>query len=256
MLMFNNVQNVAELKAICKSLTQLISIATFLPSPFKGQEMLHEKTDIRLHLIRHAESVKNTQPHLIGGQAPDTPLTELGRKQAKALGVRFARDGQFFTRMYSSPYVRTMQTTRELLNTCVGKNAVRTASELVEFSQGEWEDLEREDVYTDDVMYRMASKGADFAPPGGESQRAVIRRASGWLEDEILNNPRLNKGPADIALVSHGLTIKCLMQYILGFDRNLIWKWTVDNTSISRFRFDKHGWWPEYVNDTAHLAGI
>lgn len=214
--------------------------------------MHHRDTNIRLYLIRHAESERNRQPHLIGGQAPDTPLTELGLKQARALAQRFAQEGKIFRRIYSSPYVRTMQTTREIV-TYYPELSVRVAPELVEFSQGEWEDRVREEVYTDDVRYRMAAKTVDFTPPNGDSQRSLMRRASGWLEDEILQNPELLRGPQEILVVTHGLTIRCLMQYILGFDRSLTWRWSIDNTSISSFRFDWRGWHPECVNDTAHL---
>lgn len=75
------------------------------------------------------------------------------------------------------------------------------------------------------------------------------RRFANRLEDEILYNRQL------IAVVGHAAETRCLPQYILDFDEQRIWKMSLDNTSISRFRFNRAGWFPIAINATAHLRG-
>ncbi len=50
------------------------------------------------------------------------------------------------------------------------------------------------------------------------------------------------------------MTIKCLLHHIMGFDKHLTWKVTIDNTSVSRLHFGKDGWRILSINDSAHLT--
>ena len=95
-------------------------------------------------------------------------------------------------------------------------------------------------------------------PPGGESQRMVERRAAAWIEDEILYNPAILKArmPLHIAVVTHGIVLKCLFHHIMGFDDRLIWRIRLDNCSLSRFLFKKEGWFPICINDSYHLHRV
>ena len=117
-----------------------------------------------------------------------------------------------------------------------------------------------EQVMTPENVSYMRGKGAHFIPPEGESYRMVERRYSNWIEDEILYNDDIISQPKSlrIAVVSHGAASRCLFHYIMGFDENLIWRIVLDNTSISRFRFNKFGWTPVSINDSSHIlsAGL
>lgn len=63
-----------------------------------------------IHFIRHAESTLNAKPELIGGRSPASPLTALGKRQARALGVHLRSSGMDFDAVYSSPLERAKQT--------------------------------------------------------------------------------------------------------------------------------------------------
>jgi phosphohistidine phosphatase len=64
-------------------------------------------------LIRHADAVP-PDPALHASDA-DRPLTELGRKQCKALAATLKRGGIVLGTIVTSPYLRARQTTEELL---------------------------------------------------------------------------------------------------------------------------------------------
>jgi broad specificity phosphatase PhoE len=206
-------------------------------------------------LIRHGQSTTNMNPDLMGQEA-DTPLSPKGRFQAGSLGIRFQKETPFDF-VYASTYKRAQDTA---LIALPGKPA-QYFEELREYSAGDWTGVRRQDAITDKVRLRMASMEHGFLPPGGESLHQVERRASLWLEENVLYNQevqsfaRLTGRPANVAVFSHGMTIKCLLHYVMGFDKSFTWKVTIDNTSISKLYFGKDGWRLLSINDCAHLLG-
>ena len=109
----------------------------------------------------------------------------------------------------------------------------------------------------DDFIVR-AEKGRFFKDPDHETLRSVERRASNWIEDEIIFNPAWYEkpGPHTIAIVSHGGTIRTLFHYIAGIDNRLAMRSDLFNCSISRFRFGKLGWSIGSINDSSHTLAL
>ncbi|MBD3281464.1 hypothetical protein GF391_01835 [Candidatus Uhrbacteria bacterium] len=210
--------------------------------------MIDPKTEIEIYLIRHAESHMNKNPHIVGGRSASTPLSQLGEDQSTALYKFFQKYGIEFDTVYCSPFLRTKSTAEISL---AGKGPVILVDDrLIEYSAGEFEGKIRSEVLTAKVVHQMAEMGIDYQPPGGESQRQVMSRVNGWLEDIVLKNQELLESGLTVRLAcySHGLTIKCLLQMILGFDSHLIWRMRIDNTGISKLIFNSRGWWPKYIN--------
>jgi probable phosphoglycerate mutase len=219
-----------------------------------------------LNLIRHGQSTTNQNPDLMG-QEGNTPLSENGVKQAEKLGVRLAQltsSGYGFTHVFSSPYIRALDTCRIATKDIYIPRPLVIADDIREYDAGDWTHASRKDTVTLEVRARMGALAHCFLPPNGESLHQVERRASKWLEDNVLYNTSLAKDAVDLAdagleppnilLFSHGMTIKCLLHYVMGFDQNFTWKVTINNTSISRLYFGKDGWRLLSVNDCAHLS--
>ncbi len=78
---------------------------------------------------------------------------------------------------------------------------------------------------------------------------------AGGLKDEILYNEALvqKEQSLRVAVVGHGAATRCLLHYIMGFDESFIGRIRLDNTSISRFRFDHEGWFTICINDSWHI---
>lgn len=213
-----------------------------------------------LYLIRHGQTPTNLDGNTCG-QTAESPLTEKGRLQASLLGERLAyKDKVTFDKVYSSNYTRAHDTAK----IATGNNQpIILAPELREYSAGDWTGGNRNDVYSVPVLLRMAAMTSGFQPPNGESLHMVERRASTWLEDTVLYNKNVQdesvrrhaqkQPPQNIFIFSHGMTIKCLLHYIMGFDQSFTWKVTLENTSISKLYFDNKGWRLLSINDHAHL---
>ncbi len=221
--------------------------------------MLHEDALLRFYLIRHGESNGNIKSNLIMGRNENAHLSQRGFDQAKALGKRFDNEDIQFDHFYSSSLSRAIETAETInKNMKTPANEINHIGELCEYSAGDWEGRSRQDVYTSELKEFINSKGSLFIPPGGESQRMVERRASNWLEDQILYNSEIvNSGmPLNIGIVAHSIVIKCLIHYIMGFNDRLIWRIRLDNCSVSRFIFKKEGWFPVSINDSYHINDL
>lgn len=218
-----------------------------------------ENNKFNLYLIRHAESEANIVPDQIGGFA-STKLTKHGEAQAKFLGDRLYEEGLFFNKIYSSDYVRAYDTAK--IATKNDKNII-LSNDIREYSAGDWNGQSRNKNITPDILLKMGLLTNTFLPPNGESMHMVERRASQWLENTIIYNKEIIKeayerdnaglNPLEIAVFTHGMTIKCLLHYIMGFDTSFTWKLTIENTSITKLCFDKNGWRLLTINDYSHL---
>lgn len=221
--------------------------------------MIHPDFQADLYFIRHGESESNVVPGLAAGVNYDAPLTERGHKQALALGERLAAEGRSFDRIYSSTMIRAVQTTQGMLRGMgLGGTAFEQSGDIIERQVPEWRGRPVDEVQTPEVRLLMAENGKWFKPGDGESHREVERRFSNWLEDELLFNDDFvgRPGRQTVAIVSHGLALQALFHYIMGFNDRLVGRFALNNTCISRFRFNHLGWFPVSINDATHTEAL
>ena len=190
--------------------------------------------DIELYLIRHAEAKMNTMSHLINGRSNDSPLTEFGRRQAIMLGDFLLDRGMLPTKIFTSPAVRTLMTSKITLNR-MGLNENPTVSaDLQELDQGDWVGKNRQETYSPEVIKKISKLGKNFKAPSGESMNEVGSRMFNWIDinvDSGNNDENINK----IFVFTHGLAIRCLASYIDNWSHEKTFKTRTPNASISLF---------------------
>lgn len=209
---------------------------------------------IKLYLIRHGESVQNTKPDLMG-QEPHEPLSDLGQLQAEKLGKYFESKRIVFDEVYCSHYTRATQTHLFAMTEHESQkkfnNSVEYVPALREYDAGDMKGAKRSEALTPAVVSKMQSLGMAFKFPLGESLFEVQQRAVTWLYDTVLSK-NLDKD-RDVALFTHGMTIKCLLQHFLQFDQKMAWRLQIDNTSMSILEFKDNMWFLKCINATPHL---
>lgn len=221
-----------------------------------------EYNEFYLTLVRHGQSTTNEQPDLMG-QTADTPLSENGKGQAELLRKRLLKENVHIDRVWSSTYKRAWDTAEIALKDVSRDYAIAPIYSLREYDAGQWLGASRTETITLPVIAKMAGMGHGFLPPKGESLHQVERRASAWLEEDILYSKNImeaaqtrkadDKDPLNLFVFSHGMTIKCLLHYIMGFDQSFTWKVTIENTSLTRLHYGPKGWRLLSINDHAHL---
>jgi len=158
-----------------------------------------------LILIRHCQS-RDAGARYIG--RTETPLTEQGRKQAKAVCSHVAR--MPVVSLYSSPALRARETLQPLLDADPSRHVV-VLPDLQEIDFGQWEGLSFEEIQAQ-APERVAewAKGCmDFSFPEGESLELFWQRVCKVGE-------RLRAGEEKtVAVVTHGGVIRYLLCYYL-----------------------------------------
>ena len=221
--------------------------------------MIHDNVEFDIYFIRHGESQSNITPGIAAGVNFDAPMTDRGHQQAEATGERLGKEGVKFDKIYSSALVRAVQTTEGVLKGMgIPDDEFTRVDEIIEKQTPGWRGKLAKDVMTTEVRLLMAENGKYFKAADGETMRWVERRASNWLEDEILYNEEWYEKPGThtIAVVSHGDTMRALFHYIMGIDNRLAMRTDIFNCSISRFRFGKHGWSIGTINDSTHTLQL
>jgi alpha-ribazole phosphatase len=197
-----------------------------------------------LYLARHGQSVSNAVRRFQGVQ--DVPLSELGRRQAAALGAGLRR--RPVAHVYASPLERARHTA-EIVAAAHGV-PLTLVDDLRELSLGEWEGRTVEEI--------RAMPGDPYAcwirdpvagcPPGGEPLPRVQERVVRAVEAIAAAHPNGD----DVLVVCHGGVISAYLAHCLGLPLSSIWRLTVANGSLSQVAPPR----VLSVNDTGHLAGI
>lgn len=73
-------------------------------------------------------------------------------------------------------------------------------------------------------------------------------------EESLHSDTTLPSVPYTVAVISHGLAIKCMLGGLTGSNPHFTRRWCIDNTSVTVVRHStKKGWEIQRVNDTSHL---
>lgn len=147
----------------------------------------------RLYLLRHGQTEFNVKK-LVQGRC-DSPLTDLGRKQA-GMAAAWLKDHDVIPdKVVSSPLGRAMDTAQLVATELLGPDAAVDPCEgIIERCYGAFEEGPHDALPTD-----VWDPGEDLAPFGGEGSRALQERMVGTL-----TNLMGAEGIETLLAVSHG----------------------------------------------------
>lgn len=147
----------------------------------------------KLYLLRHGQTEFNVKK-LVQGRC-DSPLTDLGRKQAGMAAAWLKGHDVVPDKVVSSPLGRAMDTASLVATELLGPDAaVEPCEGIVERSYGTFEEGPHDALPTD-----VWDPGEDLVPLGGEGSRALQERMVGTL-----TNLMGAEGIEILLAVSHG----------------------------------------------------
>jgi broad specificity phosphatase PhoE len=205
-----------------------------------------------LWVIRHAQSAGNVaREHAMRAGAPvieiaatrdcDVPLSELGERQAAALGEWCARHLDPIDAVVSSPYFRARETAAIALREAGWRGVpVEIDERLREKEFGALDRLTNAGIETkfpEQVALRRALGKFYYRPPGGESWTDVILRLRSFVESLLREHPGQR-----VAIVTHQVCVLCLRYIIekltedelLAIDH----EGDVANCAVTTYRYD------------------
>jgi probable phosphoglycerate mutase len=166
---------------------------------------------LTLYLARHGETEANIGLRFSGKR--DTPLTDRGLAQARAVGQILKREVGMQPKLncVSSPLARA-RLTMEIVLSVLGlpENSYTTDPRIQEIDLGDWDQLTRAEARARNPALfdaREANKW-NVRVPGGENHMEVAARASAWIQS--LEN--------DTFAVSHGALTRVLRGLFMGID--------------------------------------
>ncbi|MEI6046680.1 MAG: histidine phosphatase family protein [Chloroflexota bacterium] len=157
-------------------------------------------------LVRHGETQWNRERRFQGHS--DSPLTGLGRAQAKQVAERLAMEG--VEAIYSSDSGRAFSTASFIGNR-LGLPVIPKV-QLREILVGKWEGLYIQEIkerYAEE--YAAWAKDQTLARGGGETRLQLRERAWGAITDIIAENPNRT-----VVVVSHGGTLQAIISSVLS----------------------------------------
>lgn len=205
----------------------------------------------KIYLIRHAESVANTQG-IYQGQSYDSDLSPLGKKQANALGKRFADIP--LDAIYTSPLKRALRTAKTLQQLHRVPVGLILEQSLMETNHGEWEGKSKQEIAIrwPDLYNNWLTNPLEVKFPDGEAYIETISRVLSWFEkfQKVLSKEH------SVAVITHSNVTQILVAHIHGIGFEKLWDMPVPQaTSVTLI--ESHS--PVRVihqNDITHLAGF
>ena len=133
----------------------------------------------RLYLLRHGQTEFNVKK-LVQGRC-DSPLTDLGRKQAGMAAAWLKSHDVVPDKVVSSPLGRAMDTAQLVATELLGPDAaVEPCEGIIERSYGSFEEGPHDALPTD-----VWDPGEDLVPFGGEGSKALQERMVATLTNLI-----------------------------------------------------------------------
>ncbi len=197
-------------------------------------------------LIRHGEA-EHKESDLTGGWS-QTPLTEIGRDQVRALATRLKMDLRGVDYAFYCSDLKRARQTADIIAEAVGREPI-PSRELREFNNGVAADRAKEEVAH---LYRPPSEPImDWQPyPEAETWRRFYRRITAFMDGLHAAEGR------PTLIVSHGGTIVNLVAWWLRLDEASL-SYTTFHTSPASLSvlnvtpLNERA--VERLNDTAHL---
>lgn len=194
---------------------------------------------MRLIIVRHGESEWNKIGRYQGQE--DAALSDLGQRQAQALGGRLQREK--IDAMYTSPLRRAADTARAIAEYHADV-PFHTEDALLEIHHGAWQGL-----YSNDVKAQYGAELREWQlyptrsqMPNGESFSNILKRVVDFKE-----RLEAEYGEQTLLISTHDVVVKILVADALGINMDRINRLWITNASVSVI---------EYGNDLPYLVSL
>jgi phosphoserine phosphatase len=196
-------------------------------------------------VARHGETTWNKEGRYQGRQ--QSPLSELGIRQAQALGEAMAVFEPRIERIISSPLVRCSQTAQYSADR-LGLE-VEIDERLIEIGHGDWEKRLRDEIMTSepDNWYLWKNEPSKITFSSGDSMHKVAERWQSFTST-VPAVPTL--------IVTHDAVVRSAIVRAQGQTIDDMWKVHMENAAYAKFDATETGWKLLDACVNAHLHGL
>lgn len=201
-----------------------------------------------LYIIRHGQTDLNLRG-IVQGRGVDSPLNEMGRKQAEAFYECYR--GVKFDKIYTSTLRRTHQTVDPFLREGI---PFEQLSGLDEIGWGIYEGKEQTPEIMKgflDLTTHWRNGELDTAVEGGETPNQLVVRQREALQ-HILAVP----DEQNVLVCMHGRAMRVFLCMLIKRDVSLMDDFPHTNTALYKVIYDGYGFAIEDAYNIQHLEGL
>ena len=196
-------------------------------------------------VARHGETTWNKEGRYQGRR--QSPLSELGVRQAQALATAIVNEKPRIQRIVSSPLIRCSQTAQYSAERLGLK--VEIDDRLIEIGHGDWETRLRDEIMQSEPenWYKWKNKPTEIVFSAGDSMQKVSER---WYDfaSQPFSVPTL--------VVTHDAVVRAAIVLAEGRSLDDMWKVKMENAAYVRFDADADAWRIIDPCVNAHLEGL
>lgn len=201
----------------------------------------------RLVVVRHGQTEWNVAGRIQGHG--DSPLTELGIRQARAMAVRLAQES--FDAVLSSDLGRARRTAELLVPDHIAN--IRWHPGLRERAFGIAEGSTYTQIANEhpQMFSREQETDPHYAPPGGESRQRHLDRVR-----QVFQDIAAEYAGQSVLVVTHGGVLSCVYRWLHGIPAAAPHPIDIPNVGYNRLAAAAGDWSVEVWGDVSHLAGL
>lgn len=198
-------------------------------------------------IVRHGETEWNKERRLQGHL--DSSLTEQGREQARCLAKALVP--HTFDAIFCSSSGRAIETAKIIMNELAVP--LQFDDRLREIYLGKWQGQLIADIVnsSEQSQYLAYCEHPErYVPVHTESFAQVTARAMAVLQEVIARFPN-----GRILIVTHGVTIQCIVRYIQSLPLAKLWSGpSIEGTSVTELEVIDDVWKLQRIGCTKHLT--
>ncbi|MEI6690294.1 MAG: histidine phosphatase family protein [bacterium] len=198
---------------------------------------------VKIYLIRHGESIANTQG-IYQGQTYNTDLSLLGYHQIQTLSAVFA-DKQLGA-IFASPLTRTYKTAEQISLTT--KIPIQIDVRLLETNHGDWEGKSKSEIESKwaSILNSWNHDPGSVSFPNGESFVLLSKRVDEWFQEAI-------QVKANTVFVTHDNIIRMAVANLINLPSSHFWDFHLHPAGITTISIDQGIATIEKINEDSHL---
>jgi probable phosphoglycerate mutase len=205
---------------------------------------------VKIILTRHGH-VEGISPARFRGRM-ETPLTELGRLQAKAVAARIAARWKPIA-VYTSPMGRCVATGQAIANACHTTCEVLSELNDLDYGQWQWKTYSEVRAAEPDRFATWFATPHLMRFPRGESLQELVARTMEALQVVL----RRHRADADtVVMVGHDSVNRALLLQLLDQPLSAYWRLEQMPCGINEFDIADGRICVVRVNETGHLDGL
>ncbi len=182
-----------------------------------------------LYIIRHGETELNSK-HVLQGRS-NFGLNSKGFDQGRQAAEWFRREGIIFSKVYSSPLKRAIQTAE-----CAAGMEIKTDDRLIEMDYGPYEGMSLLKPKKE-VLTFFSDFTNNPAPEGMEQLSQVVHRTGEFVESIKDECSQYN-----VLISTHAIAMKGILEYLDKESNGKYWSTNIGNCEIYRVDRTDSSW--------------